>query len=76
MPLGRQTLPDSRALLLEVAAQFDDMCEGLRLYGLALEETNPTDPNRGRIDEARDFLEAAAGRLRCAILMPTEGPRS
>lgn len=56
--------PTSKADLLEVAAQLDVVRHALLEYSEAMESR---DPNQGRITEARDYLEAAAGRLRCAI---------
>ncbi len=32
-----------------------------------LADCYPDDPNYGRIREALDYLEAAAGRLKCAV---------
>jgi hypothetical protein len=47
-----------------MAAMVDDVREVLwREQGLLA----ALDPNRGRIGEACDYLEAAAGRLRCVV---------
>jgi hypothetical protein len=60
----RPPRPPSKRTLLVVANQIDEFREALRAFKATLERD---DPNYGRIDEARDYLEAAAGRLRCAI---------
>jgi hypothetical protein len=59
-----ETVRPSKVALLEVAERLDVVREGLRDYKKCLDAK---DPNRGRIDEARDYLEAAAGRLKRAI---------
>lgn len=54
----------SRGRFLDMAAMVDDVREVLwREQGLLA----ALDPNRGRIGEACDYLEAAAGRLRCVV---------
>ena len=50
---------------LEMAAdRIDELAATLRWQQRCL---GPDDMNRGRITECCEYLEAAAGRLRCAI---------
>lgn len=54
----------SKAKLRALAEALDDLRHAMRFYHDGLPSS---DPNRGRLTEARDYLEAASGRLKCAV---------